>query len=101
MDTTDLTREQLFAAPWSAPTLDTAQERFTLKVPNDSLADAPGSDKDQWPTVADTSWASGVHKFHGTEAPDMNRTETLSDRLSKHGVPTPGRADRRVFEGQR
>jgi hypothetical protein len=28
---------------------------------------APGFDKDHWPAMADTSWASDVHKFYGVK----------------------------------
>lgn len=59
--------DKLFAVPWSALRLDTANKRFTLDVPQDSLKDAPGFDKDHWPSMADETWASGVHNFYGTE----------------------------------
>ena len=58
--------DKLFAVPWQALTLDTANKRFTLAVPKDRLKDAPGFDKDHWPTMADPEWASGVHRFYGT-----------------------------------
>ena len=59
--------DKLFAVPWKALTLDTVNKRFTLNVPKASMQDAPGFDKDHWPSMADDSWASGVHKFYGTE----------------------------------
>ena len=58
--------DKLFAVPWAALTLDTENKRFTLQVPKDMLKDAPGFDKDHWPSMADPTWASGVHKFYGT-----------------------------------
>lgn len=58
--------DKLFAVPWDALTLDTTNKRFTLNVQKDALADAPGFDKDRWPTMSDRTWASGVHKFYGT-----------------------------------
>jgi sporulation protein YlmC with PRC-barrel domain len=58
--------EKLFAVPWSALTLDTENKRFTLDVPKLALKDAPGFDKNKWPTMSDPTWASGVHKFYGT-----------------------------------
>ena len=58
--------DKLFAVPWAALTLDTVNERFTLNVPKTALNDAPGFDQDQWPTMSDKTWASGVHKFYGT-----------------------------------
>ena len=58
--------DKLFAVPWKALTLDTDNERFTLNVPKASLSDAPGFDKDHWPSMVDKAWATGVHKFYGT-----------------------------------
>ena len=59
--------DKLFAVPWKALTLDTVNKRFTLNVPKASMKDAPGFDKDHWPSMADDTWARGVHKFYGTE----------------------------------
>ena len=58
--------EKLFAVPWEALTLDTANHRFTLDIDKERLKDAPGFDEDHWPSMADPKWASGVHKFYGT-----------------------------------
>jgi sporulation protein YlmC with PRC-barrel domain len=58
--------DKLFAVPWAALVLDTMNKRFTLDVPKATLADAPGFDKDCWPSMSDDTWASGVHKFYGT-----------------------------------
>ena len=42
--------DKLFAVPWSALTLDTDNKQFILDVDKDRLKDAPGFDKDHWPT---------------------------------------------------
>ena len=57
--------DKLFAVPWSALTLDTVNQRFTLNVSKDSLTDAQGFDKDHWPAMADATWAAGMRKFYG------------------------------------
>jgi sporulation protein YlmC with PRC-barrel domain len=57
--------DKLFAVPWAALTLDTVNKRFTLNVNKDTLADAPGFDKDHWPSMSDKTWAGGVHTFYG------------------------------------
>ena len=62
--------DKLFAVPWSALKLDTANKRFTLDVLQATLEDAPGFDKDHWPAMADKSWASSVHKFYGAPYSD-------------------------------
>lgn len=58
--------DKLFAVPWAALELDTANKRFTLDVMKEALHEAPGFDQDHWPSMSDKSWASGVHKFYGT-----------------------------------
>jgi sporulation protein YlmC with PRC-barrel domain len=59
--------DKLFAVPWSALTLDTENKQFVLDVDKDRLKDAPGFDKDHWPSMAQSTWASTVHKFYGVD----------------------------------
>ncbi|MGB3610548.1 MAG: PRC-barrel domain-containing protein [Cellvibrio sp.] len=58
--------EKLFAVPWDALKLDTINKRFILNVDKDRLKSAPGFDKDDWPDMADQSWAQDVHAYYGT-----------------------------------
>ena len=58
--------DKLFAVPWAALTLDTINKRFTLNVSTEALANAPGFNKDRWPSMSDETWAGGVHKFFDT-----------------------------------
>ncbi len=59
--------EKLFAVPWSALTLDTVNKRFILNVEKDRLLDAPGFDEDDWPDMADSTWAAEVHSYYGAK----------------------------------
>ncbi len=59
--------DRLFAVPWQALKLDTANKRFILNVSKEQLKDAPGCDKDPWPSMADTAWESGIHTFYGVK----------------------------------
>jgi len=59
--------EKLFAVPWNALTLDTATKSFKLNVDKDRLETAPGFDKDQWPNMADATWAQSIHAYYGTK----------------------------------
>jgi sporulation protein YlmC with PRC-barrel domain len=59
--------DRLFAVPWEALTLDTANKRFMLNATKEQLKNAPGFDKDHWPSMADSTWASGIHKFYGVK----------------------------------
>ena len=58
--------DKLFAIPWSALTLDTDQKCFVLSVSKERLENAPGFDKDHWPAMADTSWATELHSYYET-----------------------------------
>ena len=59
--------EKLFAVPWKALKLDTQNHRFTLDAAKEKLTNAPGFDKDHWPDMADSTWASSVHDFYGVK----------------------------------
>ena len=59
--------EKLFAVPWQALHLDTANKRFLLNVDKDRLKTAPGFNKDAWPDMADMQWANSIHAFYGTD----------------------------------
>ena len=57
--------EKLFAVPWSALKLDTANKRFVLDVSKERLKEAPGFDTDAWPDMADPTWVKGIHSYYG------------------------------------
>ncbi|MEN3112743.1 PRC-barrel domain-containing protein [Uliginosibacterium paludis] len=57
--------ERLFAIPWSALTLDADRKCFLLDIDAERLRNAPGFDKDHWPAMADSTWASEVHTYYG------------------------------------
>ena len=50
--------EKMFAVPWGALTLDTANERFILNVEKAKLDAAPGFDYKNWPDRADPAWVN-------------------------------------------
>ena len=58
--------EKLFAIPWGALTLDTENKFFILDVSKERLEQAPGFDKEHWPSAADQTWATNVHKYYVT-----------------------------------
>ncbi|HEX8789232.1 MAG TPA: PRC-barrel domain-containing protein [Telluria sp.] len=59
--------EKLFAVPWQALHLDTANKRFVLNIDKERLKTAPGFDKDAWPDMSDMTWAKQIHSFYGTD----------------------------------
>ncbi len=68
--------EKLFAVPWQALHLDTANKRMVLNVEKERLKNAPGFDKDAWPDMSDANWASGIHAFYGTD-PSRSSAPTM------------------------
>ena len=58
--------EKLFAVPWEALTLDTVNKRFVLDVDKETLKNAPGFDKDDWPDMADETWINEIHTYYGS-----------------------------------
>ena len=56
--------DKLFALPWSSLTLDTDNKCFVLDVPKERLENAPGFDKDHWPSMADRTWANDLHSYY-------------------------------------
>ncbi|MFC4158381.1 PRC-barrel domain-containing protein [Chitinimonas lacunae] len=56
--------DRLFALPWAALTLDIDQKQFILNASKEVLENAPGFDKDHWPSMADTRWADQVHTYY-------------------------------------
>lgn len=57
--------DQYHAIPWGALTLDADRKCFILDVDKERLQNAPGFDKDNWPSMADTTWATEVHQYYG------------------------------------
>ena len=56
---------KLFAVPWSVLKLDTVEKRFIFDVSKESLENAPGFEKDDWPNMADPAWEKGIHDYYG------------------------------------
>lgn len=56
--------DKLYAIPWSALTLDTDRKCFVLNVDKEVLKNADGFDKDNWPSMADETWARGIHQYY-------------------------------------
>lgn len=60
--------EKLFAIPWEALKLDTANKRFTMDISKERIENAPGFDADHWPDMANQTWMTEVHSYYRTGA---------------------------------
>jgi sporulation protein YlmC with PRC-barrel domain len=56
--------DKLFAIPWSSLTLDPENKCFVLDIAKQRLEQAPGFDKDHWPSMADPDWARELHTYY-------------------------------------
>jgi len=65
--------DKLFAIPWEALTIDTAAKSFVLDVDREKLEQAPGFDKNDWPSTADSSWMHDLHRHYGLEYAPRHR----------------------------
>ena len=57
--------DKLFAVPWSALMLDADRKCFILDIDRRRLESAPAFDKESWPSMADSRWATKVHSYFG------------------------------------
>lgn len=57
--------DKLFAIPWEALSLDTAEKRFVLGIDKTLLERAPGFDKNHWPDMADPAWGAQLYGYYG------------------------------------
>lgn len=55
---------KLFAVPLEQMTVDTNNKCLILDVPKEKLENAPGFDKDNWPSSADNTWYNSVRNYY-------------------------------------
>lgn len=58
---------KLFAIPWEALTLRPEEHAFVVNIDKETLENAPGFDKDNWPKTVDREWLTGVYDYYGYE----------------------------------
>jgi sporulation protein YlmC with PRC-barrel domain len=58
--------DKLFAIPWDALYVDTRNKVIVLDVDKQSLENAPGFDKDNWPDTSDHAWLVNVYNYYGS-----------------------------------
>jgi sporulation protein YlmC with PRC-barrel domain len=56
--------DKLFAIPWRSLTLDPENKCFVLDIAKERLEQAPGFDKERWPSMADENWARELHTYY-------------------------------------
>lgn len=68
--------DKLFAVPWNELKLQTEgltssgtkkTDHYILAVDKESLKNAPGFDKEQWPNFADPKWSVNIDRFYSDQ----------------------------------
>ena len=54
-------KDKLFAVPWEVLSISHHDKKFILNVSEETLKEAPGFDKDDWPDSADLRWLTDVY----------------------------------------
>lgn len=57
--------DKYFAIPWDAFKVDERSEKLLLDVDKDKLENAPGFDKDNWPSQPQREFLERVHSHYG------------------------------------
>jgi sporulation protein YlmC with PRC-barrel domain len=90
--------DKLFAMPWDALRVDEGEHQFILDVDKQTLENAPGFDKDNWPDMADPAFGASIHQHYGrtpywehdvTDAGDYVGDERQTNRSIEY-EPTVG-----------
>lgn len=71
---------KLFAVPWNSLKVDEDEKCFILDMDKNSLENAPGFDKDNWPDMADASWGAEVYEYYGATPYWQEHEETKTYR---------------------
>ena len=56
---------KLFAVPWQALRVDTANKAVVINVRRELLESAPGFDKDHWPDTSEHAWLTDIYQYYG------------------------------------
>jgi len=59
--------DKLFAIPWSALQVGTADRQLILDVDKKLLEHAPGFNKAHWPNMADRAWGAEISTYYGAK----------------------------------
>lgn len=57
--------DKYFAVPWESFSVDLNHKCLVLNVDKETLKDAPGFDKDEWPNFADASFRNSIYGHYG------------------------------------
>ena len=70
--------DKYFAVPLQAFSIDRVNELFSLDIDKERLENAPGFDKDNWPSTADNTFLDTVYGYYNIERTVLDREPHLS-----------------------
>jgi sporulation protein YlmC with PRC-barrel domain len=79
--------DKLFAVPWSALRLEPEKHEFILDVSRETLENAPGFDKSNWPDMADAGFGELVHRHYGAPGYWDHTTTDAGDFIGDNERP--------------
>lgn len=59
--------DKYFAVPWNLLTVDTENHEVVMDLAKETLENAPGFDKDNWPDINDRAWVGDVYRYYGSD----------------------------------
>ncbi len=59
--------DKYFAVPWDLLSVDTDSHEIVVDIAKETLENAPGFDKDNWPDIHDRSWVGDVYRYYGSD----------------------------------
>ena len=71
--------DKYFAVPWNAMTIDTENKCIRFDATTESLENAPGFDKNHWPSTGDHAFTDEVYEYYGYEPYSTWRERTFAD----------------------
>jgi len=57
--------DKYFAIPWEALKISSDGKEFIIDIPKEKLENAPGFDKDNWPTSPDKQFVNNIYSYFG------------------------------------
>ena len=65
-------RDKHFAIPWSVIQYNTTDQCAVIDIDQERLASAPGFEKENWPDMADNTWADEIQRHYGVSDKGCN-----------------------------
>lgn len=85
--------DRLFAIPFTALRKG-EDDKFILDVSKETLKNAPGFDKDNWPDAADRTWGADIHRFYNQKPyweHDTELSSNLDGNANRSGIDVNSR----------